>query len=61
MRVLKIFAGVVGALVAGLAITSVAARFNDGTLGMIPGGPPSDSEVWFFEITSMSPRSESSA
>jgi len=32
MRVLKIFAGVVGALVAGLAITFVAARFNDGPL-----------------------------
>jgi len=45
MRVLKIFAGVVGSLVAGLAITFVAAKFNDGPLGMIPGGPLRSGEM----------------
>ncbi len=39
MRILKIFGGIVAALLLFVAAAFVAARFHDGPLAMIPGGP----------------------
>jgi hypothetical protein len=39
MKIAKITGGVVAALIAGIAIVAVVARFSDGPIGMFPGGP----------------------
>ncbi len=39
MKMLKIGGGILAALVTALAVTFFAARFSDGPIGMIPGGP----------------------
>lgn len=45
MKIVKVLAGVLLALIAIVAIAFVAARFNDGPLGIIPGGPLVAGEV----------------
>lgn len=39
MKFVKIAAGVLVALILGIAITAVAARYSDGPIGIFPGGP----------------------
>ncbi len=45
MRVLKILAGVLAAVILLVAALFVGARFHDGPLSMIPGGPLSSGEI----------------
>ena len=45
MRILKIFGGIVAALLFCVAAAFVAARFHDGPLAAIPGGPLSSGEL----------------
>ena len=45
MRVLKILGGIVLVLLVGIAGLFVAARFHDGPLAIIPGGPLSSGEL----------------
>ena len=45
MRILKILGGIVAALFICVAAAFVAARFHDGPLAMIPGGPLSSGEL----------------
>jgi len=45
MRILKILAGIVAALLLFVAAAFVAARFHDGPFAVIPGGPLSSGEL----------------
>jgi hypothetical protein len=45
MRVLTILGGILAALVTAILVTSIAARFHDGPLGMLPGGPLAAGEL----------------
>ena len=45
MRLLKILAGCIAALIAAIGLTFVAARFSDGPISMIPGGPLTSGEL----------------
>jgi len=45
MRVLKILGGIVVVLVVGVGLLFVVARFGDGPMGLIPGGPLASGEL----------------
>ena len=45
MRTVKIFGGIVAVLLLCVAAAFVGARFHDGPLGLIPGGPLSSGEL----------------
>jgi hypothetical protein len=45
VRILKILAGIVMALIVFVAVAFVAARFHDGPLAVIPGGPLASGEL----------------
>ncbi len=45
MRVLKILGGAVAALVVAVALLFLVARFSDGPMGLIPGGPLAAGEL----------------
>lgn len=52
MKIAKIVGGIVAALFILLAVVFIAARFNDGPMGIIPGGPLVSGELVTTPVTS---------
>ena len=50
MKLVKILGGITSALIAGTAIMFVVARFSDGPIGMLPGGPFTSGKMTNFHV-----------